>query len=233
MTSISTEQMQRVCRFTHTEILLHALPYLNASFEVAQISTPLRAAHYLAQVIHESQGLSRFEENLNYSAEGLRAMWPGRFPSDEIAKAYEHQPEKIANLVYADRLGNGDAESGEGWRFRGRGGLQQTGQESYRRFSLETGVNVLSLPDLLADVEHAFVGAAKVWCWKGLNVLADRNDIHEITRRISGAQTGIVDRQGNFDLLCRALGVVLPSVAPAQPVARVAIIPYPPQGEEC
>lgn len=213
MTSISIEQLQHVCRFTHTAVLIDLLPHLNASFEDAQITTPLRAAHYLAQVVHESMGLSRFEENLNYSAPALRAMWPSHFPTDEIAVAYERQPERIANRAYADRLGNGDEQSGEGWKFRGRGGLQQTGEESYLRFQRETGIPVLANPDLLSQPHYAFLGAAKVWTWKGLNVLADRNDLREITHRISGAQTGLADRQMNFEALCKELGVVLPAVA--------------------
>lgn len=209
MEPITLNQMQRVCRLTPAARLVEILPPLVASFDLAQISTPLRAAHYLSQVTHESMGFTRLEENLNYSAAGLRAMWPKHFQTDAIAQDYAHQPERIANRAYADRLGNGDEESGEGWKFRGRGGLQQTGEESYLRFTRETGINVLALPDLLADPQHAFLGAAKVWTWKGLNVFADKNDIIEITHRISGGQTGLPDRQSLFKSYCAELGIAV------------------------
>lgn len=159
------------------------------------ISTPQRQAMFLAQCAHESAGFTRFEENLNYSAEALQRTWPSRFPSFAAAAEVARQPERIANRVYADRLGNGNEASGDGWRFRGRGAIQITGRSNYRRAGLSLGFPLEANP-----TEAALPGqGARVACWywffHGLNDLADDGDFEGITRRINGGLTGIVDRE--------------------------------------
>src|ERR1041385_1279298 len=113
---------------------------LDRAMEEFSIDTPLRKAAFLAQVAYESSELRRLVENLNYSAAGLRSTWPKRFPSDALARAYARQPERIANYVYANRLGNGDVASGDGWRFRGRGLLQVTGRSNYTAVGAALGL---------------------------------------------------------------------------------------------
>lgn len=208
MIELTAQMVQRACPFTPAARVVELLPFLNSALPEAQANTPLRVASFLSQVAHETMHLHTFEENLNYSAAGLREMWPKHFQTDAVAAAYAHQPERIANRAYALRLGNGDEESGEGWKYRGRGGLQQTGEESYLRFTRETGIDVLAHPELLAQPRYAFVGAAKVWIWKGLNVLADRGDTKGITHRIAGALTGLADREKYFDRFCVELGAL-------------------------
>lgn len=181
---------------------------LVASQAEAQITTPLRAAMYLTQTAHESMDMSRLEENLNYSAEGIAKVWRHRFPIPELAAPYAHNPEKLANHVYCDRLGNGDEASGDGWKYRGRGGIMQTGFESYLRLERETGVPFTRKPELLATPEYAFLGAAKFWIWKGLNVFADVGDVAGATKRIQGAFEGLEQRQARFDLICPLVGAL-------------------------
>ena len=162
--------------------------------------SPARAAHFFAQTAHESGGFKTFSENLNYSAKGLRGIFGKYFPTDALAKAYERQPQKIANRVYANRMGNGDEASGEGWKYRGRGPLQLTGKNNYRAFGKYIGreQEILDNPDLVATelgFESAlwFFDANKLWsiCDQGINDAA----IVALTRRINGGQHGIDDRK--------------------------------------
>ena len=164
------------------------------------ISTPARQSAFLAQCAHESAGFSRFAENLNYSAAGLAATWPGRFRgADEqpnaLALAYQRRPAVIANHVYANRMGNGDEESGDGWRFRGRGLLQITGRGMYQRCGAALGLPLLEQPDLLLQPEQAVFSAAWFWQSNGLNALADAGDFEAITRRINGGLNGLAERK--------------------------------------
>jgi putative chitinase len=181
---------------------------LIASQAEAQITSPVRAAMYLAEVAHESVDLTHLEENLSYSAERAAKVWPQRFPTAAAAAPYAHQPEKLANHVYCDRLGNGDEASGDGWKYRGRGGIMQTGFESYLRLERETGIPFTRKPELLALPEYAFLGAAKFWIWKGVNVFADAGDVKGATKRIQGAFEGLEQRQARFDLICPLVGAL-------------------------
>ncbi|WP_435635267.1 glycoside hydrolase family 19 protein [Pseudomonas solani] len=164
------------------------------------ITTPARQSAFLAQCAHESAGFSRFAENLNYSAAGLAATWPGRFRgADEqpnaLALAYQRRPAVIANHVYANRMGNGDEESGDGWRFRGRGLLQITGRGMYQRCGEALGLPLLEQPDLLLQPEQAVLSAAWFWQSNGLNALADAGNFEAITRRINGGLNGLAERK--------------------------------------
>ncbi|PVZ71763.1 glycoside hydrolase family 19 protein [Pelagibaculum spongiae] len=165
-----------------------------------QINTPLRQAHFLAQLIHESGGLRYNEENLNYSSEALRSVFGKYFESDEMANACARAPEQIANIVYANRMGNGDDESGDGWRYRGRGLIQLTGHDNYQLFADACGIDVISDPDLIAK-EIPLSVATATWYWDHcqLNQLADKDDLREITRHINGGDNGLEDRQRLLD----------------------------------
>jgi putative chitinase len=210
---IALVHLQRVCRFTHTELLEKALPYLNASFAPAQIETPIRAAMYLAQVAHETAGFSRLEENLNYSAEALCRTWPHRFPTLDVAELFAHNPEKLGNEVYALRMGNGDRESGEGYRYRGRGGPMLTGRDAYKACQESTGIPLLDQPELAAHPEYAFRVAAWFWVAHRIGELADKGDVRAVTLRWNGGLIGLSERQLNFDKFCEQLGVVPLAVA--------------------
>jgi putative chitinase len=162
--------------------------------------SPNRAAHFFAQTAHESGNFKAFSENLNYSAKGLRGIFGKYFPTDALARAYERKPEKIANRVYANRMGNGDEASGEGYKFRGRGPLQLTGKNNYRAFGKYIGreQEILDNPDLVATelgFESAlwFFDANKLWgiCDQGINDGA----ILALTKRINGGTHGLDDRK--------------------------------------
>ena len=163
--------------------------------------SPDRAAHFFAQTAHESGNFKAFSENLNYGAKGLRGIFGKYFQTDAIAKAYERQPQRIANRAYANRMGNGDEASGEGWLFRGRGSLQLTGKFNFKAFSDYIGrPDVMTNPDLVAT-ELAFESALwffdknKLWsiCDKGINEAA----IRELSSRINGSKNphGLDDRR--------------------------------------
>jgi putative chitinase len=160
--------------------------------------TPIRAAHFFAQTSHETGGFKAFSENLNYSAQGLQGIFGKYFPGT-LEESYARQPEKIANRVYASRMGNGDEASGDGWKFRGRGALQLTGKANYEAFAKYLGNNeVLENPDLVAT-KYSFESAMfffernKLWaiCDKGINDAA----ILELTKRINGGTHGLEDRK--------------------------------------
>ena len=161
--------------------------------------SPNRAAHFFAQTAHESGGFKAFSENLNYGAKGLRGIFRKYFPTDAMARAYERKPQKIANRVYANRMGNGNEASGEGWLFRGRGALQLTGKFNFKAFSDYIGrPDVMTNPDLVAT-ELAFESALwffdrnKLWsiCDQGTGEAA----ILALTKRINGGTHGLDDRR--------------------------------------
>ena len=166
---------------------------LNDCFDKYNINTPQRQACFLAQVMHESNSFKTLSENLNYSAQGLMRTWPSRFPDLDVAEKYEHNPEKIANKVYAGRMGN--IEEGDGYAYRGRGLIQLTGRENYANFGHNAGVDVLSNPDLLTTPEYAALSAGWYWNKRNLNELADNMDIEGITKKINGGTIGIEDRK--------------------------------------
>ena len=160
--------------------------------------SPFRAAHFFAQTSHETGGYRLLSENLNYSAEGLQKTFGKYFPSTVLANSYAKQPEKIANRVYASRMGNGDEASGDGWKFRGRGALQTTGKSNYLAFSTSIGKpEIMTNPDLVAT-DYSFESAIfffeknKLWdiCDKGV----DDATILAITKKINGGTNGLVDR---------------------------------------
>lgn len=167
---------------------------INETFERFDISTPERQACFLGQCAHESGGFATLKENLNYSAEGLTKVWPKRFPSLEAAQPYHRNPEKIANKVYADRMGNGDEASGEGFKYRGRGLIQLTGKDNYKACGDALGVDLVDDPDLVATPQYAALSAGWFWDKNNLNKFADANDMTGLTKRINGGTHGLDDR---------------------------------------
>ncbi len=175
------------------------VPPLNSAMAQFDITGSRRMAAFLAQIAHESGQLTRLSENLNYSAKRLTQVWPERFPTVERAAAFENNPEKLANHVYAGRLGNRDEASGDGWRFRGRGLIQLTGRSNYRAASRGTGLPLEDQPELLDRPVEAAISSAWFWKSKGLNGLADepgneRENFKIITRRINGGALGLHER---------------------------------------
>jgi putative chitinase len=169
-----------------------------------EINTPERVAGFLAQTGHESGGFRFTSEDLHYRAEALTRVWPSRFPPG-IAESYAMQPEKIANRAYADRMGNGDEASGDGWLYRGRGLIQLTGKNHYADFSLSANNEALVKPDLVAEPELAALSAGWFWSRNGLNELADNRDIVGMSRRVNGGTNGLDDRQMRYSRLISVL----------------------------
>ncbi len=174
------------------------LPFLQGTCKAYEINSPNRIAGFLSQIAHESAGLTRLTENLNYTAERLMAVWPRRFPSIEFAKQYGRNPEKIANLVYASRMGNGDEASGEGWKYRGRGLKQLTGKSNYAACSKALGEDFVNDPDRLLMPVNAALSAGWFWSENGLNRFADADDFVGMTKRINGGTIGLEDRQARY-----------------------------------
>lgn len=162
------------------------------------INTPLRVAAFLAQCGHESGGFAFLRENLNYRAETLMKQWPKHFPTMEIAKQYERKPVMIANRAYANRMGNGDEASGDGWRYCGRGLIQLTGKDNYQDFADSIETPVEEIPDYLGTFEGATQSACWFWESRKLNREADVGDIKEMTRKINGGYLGLPDRYKHY-----------------------------------
>jgi putative chitinase len=169
------------------------------------ISTPLRQAHWLGQMHVESLGFTRFEENLNYSTGRLMDVWPQRFPTLASTNGYVHNPERLANFVYAGRLGN--THAGDGWTYRGRGALMITGRGNYAHFGAVIGEDLIANPDHAAWLTIGPRIAAVFWKEHGLNALADRDDVARITRVINGGSVGLEDRKAQVARAKAILGV--------------------------
>ena len=176
---------------------------MNNVFPNYELDSPKRIAAFLAQCGHESGGWTVFEENLNYSAKGLMGIFKKYFPDEATATAYQRQPEKIANKVYANRMGNGPESSGDGWKYRGRGPIQLTGKDNYRAFAKEMfddWENLFNNPDWVnADRDFALMSAIWFWNKNKLNREADAGDIKTMTRKINGGYIGLEDRIKHYE----------------------------------
>jgi putative chitinase len=164
------------------------------------IDSPLRLAHFLAQCAHESAEFKALEENLNYSADGLKKVFSKYFP-DDLANGYARQPEKIASRVYANRMGNGDEASKEGYKYRGRGYIQLTGKDNYGAFAKAIGDDVVTNPDWV-KTKYPLLSAAWFWNTRALNELADQGAsddvVTKITKKVNGGTLGLDDRISHF-----------------------------------
>jgi putative chitinase len=171
---------------------------LNETCERFAIDSPFRIAGFISNVAHESAGFKFVKENLNYSAASLMRVWSSRFPTVEIAQRYAMQPEKIANRAYADRMGNGDEASGDGWKYIGRGLIQLTGKNNYVAYSLACDNEALQYPEIVEQPKYAAESAGWFWSVNRLNQLADAQDITGMCRRINGGLNGLDDRQMKY-----------------------------------
>ena len=164
-----------------------------------EINTPQRVAAFLAQCAHESGGFVFLKENLNYKAPSLRKVFPKYFQDDATASAYANKPEKIANRVYANRMGNGDESSGDGWRYCGRGLIQLTGKDNYTFFAASLDIPVEEASEYLQTFEGAVQSACFFWEQNSLNKWADSGDILTLTKRINGGTIGLEDRIKHYE----------------------------------
>lgn len=176
------------------------------AMEEFEINTNKRIAAFLAQCAHESSNFRALHENLNYKAEGLMKIFHKYFPDEDTANDYAHNPEKIANRVYANRMGNGDEDSGDGFRYCGRGLIQLTGKTNYESCGAELQVDLDSNPQYLESPEGACRSAAWFWWSRDLNELADTGDIKAITKRVNGGFIGLEDRIAHYETALEALG---------------------------
>ena len=174
------------------------IPSVMSTFK---IDTALRLSHFLAQCGHESAGFKAIQENLNYGAKGLLGIFKKYFPTEAKALQYERKPEKIANLVYGSRMGNGDEASGDGYKFRGRGYIQLTGKNNYVAFGKAINEDITTNPDLVAT-KYPLLSAAWFWSSNSLNALADKGaddaSVTAITKRVNGGTIGLPDRIKHF-----------------------------------
>jgi putative chitinase len=180
------------------ENVLSQIPNVMDTF---QINTPLRLAHFLAQTGHESGGFKLTNENLNYSADGLKKIFPKYFTQAGLAESYARQPEKIASRVYGGRMGNGDESTKEGYKFRGRGYIQLTGKSNYSEFDKFVNEDILANPDLVAT-QYPLLSAAWFFHKNGLNTIADKGaddaTVTAVTKRVNGGTIGLPDRIKHF-----------------------------------
>jgi putative chitinase len=188
---------------------------LNSAMDRFEINTPDRAAAFLAQLAHESAETTRLTEGLSYStADRLCRVWPKRFPTPESAQPYVRNPQGLANFVYANRGGNGDAASGDGYSYRGRGLFQLTFRDNYRMAGDALNLPLIANPDLVATPDVAALTAAHYWQQRGLNALADHQpgdddvkDFEQISIRINGGRVGLPDRKKYWAQARAALGI--------------------------
>ena len=203
---ITLELLQKICPKTKATVLQKYVTPLNEVCQYYEINTPQRVAGFLAQTAHESGGFTAVKENLNYSAKGLMTTFKKYFPNEALAKQYERQPEKIANKVYANRMGNGDETSGDGSRYCGRGLIQLTGKHNYTRFATDLGVTLEECVEYLETPAGAVSSAGWFWDSNLLNQYCDSGDIKMLTKRINGGYIGLEDRIHHYELALKVLG---------------------------
>jgi putative chitinase len=182
------------------------IPFIQSNYKV---NTLLRLSHFLAQCGHESANFRAVKENLNYSAEGLNKTFKKYFPTLESAKDYARQPERIASKVYANRMGNGNEASKDGFKYAGKGFIQLTGKSNYLEFDKSVPEDIMANPELVAT-KYPLASAAWFWDKNGLNAIADKGAtdavIKSITKRVNGGTIGLEDRIQHFNEFYSLLG---------------------------
>lgn len=201
---LTSNQLQAIVTTLSPAEAAAMLPSLTSAMDWAEINTAPRIGGFLSQCAHESAGFKVFSENLNYSAQGLLKTF-GKYFNPTTAQAYSRQPQRIANRVYANRLGNGDEASGDGWRYRGRGAIQCTGKDKYVTLTDLFAVDFVNNPDLLATLQYAFLSAAWYWKDRRINALADAKDIRKMTVAVNGGLNGYDDRLAYYTRARRVL----------------------------
>jgi len=194
---------QMVPGITHVDHWIEAFDQLLPDYE---INTPKRVAAFIAQCAHESGGFRFLKENLNYKAESLMKTFPKYFSDKDTANAYAKQPVKIANRVYASRMGNGDEASGDGYRYCGRGLIQLTGKTNYDWFAASLEISATEASEYLETFEGAAQSACWFWESNNLNVEADAGDIKKMTKKINGGYIGLDDRIKHYEHALHILG---------------------------
>lgn len=202
---ITFEMLKAVAPKTSSLTLQKYVDPLNEVAEYYEINTKERVAAFIAQCAHESGGFNFVKENLNYGAKGLMGTFKKYFPNEEIAKQYERKPEKIANRVYANRMGNGDEASGDGYKFCGRGLIQLTGKSNYQRFANDLEVSLDECVQYMETPEGAVASAGWFWDNNGLNRYCDSGDFKTLTKRINGGTIGLEDRIHHYELALKFL----------------------------
>jgi len=195
---ITKDQLQSFFEDTKESIIDSFIDPLNKTCEKFDINTPERVAMFMAQVGHESGGLNHVEENLNYRAETLSRVFPKYFREND-PEDYAHNPEKIANLVYSNRMGNGDEDSGDGYKFHGRGLIQLTGRSNYESFAEDLSMELDEAVEYLKTPEGAAMSAGWFWNKNNLNHYADNEDVVGATKRINGGTIGLAERKELYE----------------------------------
>lgn len=198
-----TADLRKVFPNAKADILAGCIADQGVLDEYGITDTAQRLKFFLSQVGHESGGLTIREENLRYSAKRMTEVWPRRFPTVASAKPYANNPRKLAEKTYGGRMGNGPEGSGDGYRYRGQGGIQITGKEAYEVIGEIAGLDLVNNPELASDPKHYLRIACAFWKWKGLNALCDKGDFRAVTKRINGGYTGLADRKEWLDRVSR------------------------------
>jgi len=181
------------------------IEHIISTCEMFEINTPERLSAFLAQIAYESDNFNHVIENLNYSAKGLMTIFKKYFPDEQSAAAFARQPERIANKVYANRMGNGSEHTGDGWRYRGRGLIQLTGKTNYMNCAAALGYSLNDIVYFLETPEGATKSAGWYWNLRNLNTYADDRDFNEITRKINGGYNGLEERTRIYQNALRVL----------------------------
>jgi putative chitinase len=202
-TILQKEQLKQMVKNPHIDQWYAALEQLLDDYE---INTPQRVAAFVAQCAHESGNFVFIKENLNYKAASLMKTFGKYFPTADIAAQYANKPERIANRVYANRMGNGDEASGDGYRYCGRGLIQLTGRDNYQAFAESVEMAVEDVPAYLATFEGAVQSACWFWETNNLNQWADKGDILTLTKRINGGTIGLEDRIRHYEHALHVFG---------------------------
>ena len=201
---LTLDQLKQMVKNKHIDHWYNAFQQLLPDYD---INTPVRVAHFIAQCAHESGNFAFIEENLNYRAASLMNTFKKYFPTIEIAQQYEKKPERIANRVYANRMGNGDEASGDGYKYRGRGLIQLTGKDNYTFFAGSLGIPVEEAADYMSTFEGAAQSACFFWEQNKLNRFADANDVRGLTKAINGGFIGLDDRIKHTEHALHILGI--------------------------
>ena len=202
-TILTLDQLKQMVKNPHIDHWYAALEQLLDDYD---INTPLRVAHFVAQCAHESGNFVFIKENLNYKAASLQKIFSKYFPTAELAAQYANRPERIANRVYANRMGNGDEASGDGYRYCGRGLIQLTGKDNYTFFAGSLDISVEEASEYLATFEGSAQSACWFWEQNKLNRFADANDTKGLTRAINGGYIGLEDRIKHTEHALHILG---------------------------
>jgi putative chitinase len=203
---ITLEILKKLCPKTKDSVLSgYVDPLNNVGNYYKMFDNVKRIASFLAQTAHESGGFNFIRENLNYSADGLQKVFPKYFPNADTANAYARQPEKIANKVYANRMGNGDEASGDGYRYCGRGLIQVTGKNNYTKYAAAVQKELVDAVTYLETTAGAVSSAGWFWGANNLNDYADKDDIIGMTKRINGGTNGLDDRTALYKTALAAL----------------------------